>query len=665
MSITVAKTAGFCFGVDRAIQLVYRLVKEGKRVCTLGPIIHNPQVVADLERQGVRIVSSPEELEPGETLVVRSHGVARQVYDYLDIHRLPYEDATCPFVAKIHKIVSEYSEQGYPVLIAGDPEHPEVKGIAGHAKGPVFLFKDLEALQEIMKNHPEQQNIPLIMVSQTTFQQKLWESCTKSAKNYYTNLRIFDTICNATSRRQQEAVALAGQSDYMVVIGGRDSSNTLKLKEICSRYCDTVLIETDVELDREALCRAGRVGVTAGASTPAYIIKEVLNTMSETMKTQDEEVSFEELLEQSLGEKLYAGKRVKGVVTAISPNEIQIDVGAKQSGYIPIDELTDDPTAKVEDLVKKGDELELIVMKVNDQEGTAMLSKRRCDSEAGFEEIVKAYEEGSVLEGVVVDVVRGGVLVLANNVKLFVPASQVSDSRVEDLKTLLKTTVRFKILEINEGRRRAIGSVRAVLREEKEAKREEFWKTVEIGQHYTGTVKSLTSYGAFVDLGGVDGMIHITELSWGRIKHPSEIVSVGDTVDVYVKDLDPENKKISLGYKKSEDNPWEILKNNYSAGMVVPVKIVSLTQYGAFAQVIPGIDGLIHISQISTERVNKVSDVLAVGQEVEVKITDIDFDAKRVSLSMRALEEEKQAAENADETTVADIEGVEVTSDEE
>lgn len=387
--------------------------------------------------------------------------------------------------------------------------------------------------------------------------------------------------------------------------------------------------------------------------------------MSETMKTQDEEVSFEELLEQSLGEKLYAGKRVKGVVTAISPNEIQIDVGAKQSGYIPIDELTDDPTAKVEDLVKKGDELELIVMKVNDQEGTAMLSKRRCDSEAGFEEIVKAYEEGSVLEGVVVDVVRGGVLVLANNVKLFVPASQVSDSRVEDLKTLLKTTVRFKILEINEGRRRAIGSVRAVLREEKEAKREEFWKTVEIGQHYTGTVKSLTSYGAFVDLGGVDGMIHITELSWGRIKHPSEIVSVGDTVDVYVKDLDPENKKISLGYKKSEDNPWEILKNNYSAGMVVPVKIVSLTQYGAFAQVIPGIDGLIHISQISTERVNKVSDVLAVGQEVEVKITDIDFDAKRVSLSMRALEEEKQAAENADETTVADIEGVEVTSDEE
>ena len=386
--------------------------------------------------------------------------------------------------------------------------------------------------------------------------------------------------------------------------------------------------------------------------------------MSEIIKTQDEEVSFEELLEQSLCEKLYAGKRVKGVVTAIAPNEVQVDVGAKQSGYIPLAELSEDPNAKAEDLVKKGDELDLIVMKVNDQEGTAMISKRRCDAEAGFEEIVKAYEEGTILEGVVVDVVRGGVLVLCNGVKLFVPASQASDTRVEDLKTLLKTTVRFKILEINEGRRSAIGSVRAVLREEKEAKREEFWKSIEVGKHYTGVVKSLTSYGAFVDLGGVDGMIHITELSWARIKHPSEVVNVGDTVDVYVKDLDEENHKISLGYKKSEDNPWEILKNQYAAGQVVKVKIVSLTQYGAFAQVIPGIDGLIHISQISTERVNKVADVLSVGQEVEVKITDIDFDAKRVSLSMRALEEEKQASEQAEDAVAVDVEGVEVTSEE-
>jgi len=660
LSITVAKTAGFCFGVDRAVTLVYRLAEEGKRVCTLGPIIHNPQVVDDLAEKGVRIISSPDEAKEGEILVIRSHGVSENVYARLREMEIPYEDATCPFVAKIHRIVSEYSEKGYLVLIAGDPDHPEVVGIAGHCKGEAKVFRNEGELKTLIETDPHSADFPTIVVSQTTFQQKIWESCRKTAKKHYTNLLVFDTICNATSMRQHEAVDLAAQSDYMVVIGGKNSSNTLKLKEICSRYCNTVLIETDAELDREAIRQARSVGVTAGASTPAYIIKEVRNTMSEILKTQDEEISFEELLEQSLGEKLYAGKRVKGIVTAISPNEIQIDVGAKQSGYIPIDELTDDPTAKVEDIVKKGDELNLIVMKVNDQEGTAMLSKRRCDSEAGFEEIMKAYEEGTILDGVIVDVVRGGVLVLANNVKLFVPASQVSDTRIEDLHTLLKTKVRFKILEINEGRRRAIGSVRAVLRAEREAAREEFWKNIEAGQHYTGTVKSLTSYGAFVDLGGVDGMIHITELSWGRIKHPSEIVSVGDTVDVYVKDLDVENKKISLGYKKSEDNPWEILKRDYSAGTVVSVKVVSLTQYGAFAQVIPGIDGLIHISQISTERVNKVADVLAVGQEVEAKITDIDFDAKRVSLSMRALQEEKKA--EVEETV--EVEGVEITSEE-
>ena len=664
MSVTVAKTAGFCFGVNRAIELVYRLAAEGKKVATLGPIIHNPQVVDDLKRKGVRIVSSPEEAEPGEVLVIRSHGVPEAVYRELEARGIPYEDATCPFVAKIHHIVSEYSEKGYRVLIAGDPDHPEVQGIAGYCKGEAFVFRNAEELESFAKSEPELLCFPTIMVSQTTFQQNLWEECKKTAKNHYTNLFIFDTICNATSMRQREAVELAQQSDCMVVIGGRNSSNTLKLKEICSQYCKTVLIETDVELDPDLIREAHSVGVTAGASTPAYIIKEVRNTMSEILKEQDEEVSFEELLEQSLGEKLYNGKRVKGVVTAISPNEIQIDVGAKQSGYIPFDELTDDPTAKAEDLVKKGDELNLIVIKVNDQEGTVMLSKRRCDSEAGFDEIVKAYEDGEILEGVVVDVVRGGVLVLSHNIKLFVPASQASATRVEDLHTLLKTKVRFKILEVNEGRRRAVGSVRAVLRAEREALREEFWKNIEVGKHYTGTVKSLTSYGAFIDLGGVDGMAHITELSWSRIKHPSEVVSVGDTVDVYVKDLDVENKKISLGYKKTEDNPWEILKRDYSVDSVVTVKIVSLTQYGAFAQVIPGIDGLIHISQISTERVNKVSDVLAVGQEVAVKITDIDFEAKRVSLSMRALEEEKKSAEAAEEADVTEIEGVEVTSEE-
>ena len=275
MKITVAKTAGFCFGVDRAIQLVYRLAGEGEKVCTLGPIIHNPQVVEDLSKKGVRIVSAPEEVKPGETLVIRSHGVSRDVYRRLEQEEIPYEDATCPFVSKIHKIVSDYSEKGRIVLIAGNPSHPEVEGIAGHCKGPVYVFQDENALIKLIEEHPEFTKMPAIMVSQTTFQQNLWETCRKTAKKHYTNLSIFDTICNATSMRQREAVDLAAQSDYMVVIGGRNSSNTLKLKEICSQYCNTVLIETDVELDRDAIRRAGSVGVTAGASTPAYIIKEV------------------------------------------------------------------------------------------------------------------------------------------------------------------------------------------------------------------------------------------------------------------------------------------------------------------------------------------------------------------------------------------------------
>lgn len=663
MRITLAETAGFCFGVNRAIELVYRLVQEGKRVCTLGPIIHNPQVVEDLSRKGVRTVGSPAEVGEGEVLVIRSHGVPKDVYAQIQELGLGYEDATCPFVAKIHRIVSEYSEKDSVVFICGNQQHPEVTGIRGHVAGESVVFSNEEDLQCIAREHPEYVNKRIILVAQTTFNESLWKACVKSAKNLYTNLLIFDTICNATTERQREAVALAEKSDYMVVIGGKSSSNTLKLKEICSSLCDTVLIETDVELDKERLKNARSIGVTAGASTPAYIIKEVLNTMSDVVKEQDGELSFEEMLEQSLGEKLYTGKRVKGIVTSISPNEVQIDVGAKQSGYIPMNELTDDPTVKAEDVVKKGDEIEVVVLKVNDQEGTVMLSKRRCDAEAGFDEVMKAYENDEILEGTIVDVVRGGVLVLTHNVKLFIPASQVSASRVEDLKTLLKTKVQFKILEVNEGRRRAIGSVKAVLRAQREKAREEFWANIEVGQKFTGVVKSITSYGAFVDLGGVDGMIHITELSWGRIKHPSEVVNIGDTVEVYVKDLDFEHKKISLGFKKAEDNPWNILKEKYAVGMTVTVKVVSLTQYGAFAQVIPGIDGLIHISQISTERVNKASDVLEVGQEVDVKITDIDFDAKRVSLSIRALMEENAPKEDlADD--VADVEGVELTSDE-
>ena len=664
--IKVAKTAGFCFGVDRAVQLVYKLVESGKKVCTLGEIIHNPQVVSDLQKKGVRIISSPSEANKGETVVIRSHGVTDGVQRELSELGIEYQDATCPFVAKIHRIVSENSNDGAVVLIAGNINHPEIIGIESRCKGRTLVFETEDELENITKSHPEIVENNVIMVAQTTFNKTIWQSCKKFAGNIYTNIKIFDTICNATNERQIEAVKIAKQSDSMVVIGGRHSSNTKKLFSICGGYCKTFLIESPEEITREMIPKGGDIGVTAGASTPAYIIKEVLTTMSEIEKNLEEEQNFAELLEESLNERLYTGKRVKGIVSFINNNEIQVDVGTKQAGFVPLSELSDDPNVKPEDIVKRGDEIDLIVMKVNDQEGTVMLSKKRCDAMAGFEELCKAYEEGTVLDGVVTDVVRGGVLALSNSVKVFIPASHVSDRRVEDLNELLKKQIRFKIIEIKEQRRRAVGSVKAVLKEEKEKLAEAFWNDVEVGKKYTGEVKSLTSFGAFVDLGGVDGLIHITELSWSKIKHPSEVVNVGDMVEVYVKDFDREAKKISLGYKKTEDNPWVKFEKEFAVDQVVNVKIVSLTQFGAFAEIIPGVDGLIHISQISHERVNKVADVLQVGDKVDAKITEIDLDKKRISLSIKALlpevaPEEKEVAEEVKEELP---EGIELSTEE-
>ncbi len=651
-TITVAKTAGFCFGVNRAVDLVYHLVEEVTSVKTLGPIIHNPQLVDDLSQKGVSILDSPQQARSGDTVVIRSHGVGQQVYEELERPGIHLVDATCPFVAKIHKIVAEHSAAGETIIIAGDKNHPEVLGIQGHCQGECYVVKDEQELLEVLKNIKK----PVIMVAQTTFHANLWRKCVEIVKNLCTNLVFFDTICNATNERQAEAVLLAQQNDLMIVIGGKESSNTKKLKEVCAEFAETYLLETAEELDKlPPLCQYASIGVTAGASTPAYIIKEVLKTMSEMLNKQEGEMDFATLFEQSLeSEKLYNGKRVKGIVTTIAPNEVHVDIGAKQAGIVPADELTDDPSQATSDVVSKGDEIELVVLKVNDQEGIVTLSKKRCDAVAGFEEIKKAAEDGTVLTGTVVNVVKGGVLVLSNHTKVFIPASQVSDKRVEDLNTLLKTEVQFKILEVNERRNRALGSVRAVLESDKKEKEEKFWSEVEVGKIYKGEVKSLTSYGAFVDLGGVDGMIHITELSWSKIKHPSEIVNVGDIVEVYVKDLDPEKRRISLGYKKSEDNPWEIFKRDYKIDDVVKVKIVSFTNYGAFAEIIPGIDGLIHISQIANQRVEKISDILEIGQEVEVKIIDINYDAKRVSLSMRALlpEEDQKIAKEGDSDVV-------------
>ena len=637
--------------MNRAVTIVNNLLEEGKKVTTLGPIIHNPHMVAELAERGVEIADTPNDLSSMDrTLVIRSHGVPQSVIDEIEQKGISYENATCPFVSKIHQIVKDNSREGKVVLIAGDENHPEVQGIVGHCEGEHYIFKNYEDLGKLLKKLENIENISICVVAQTTYDVKEWKNCLKLLKKVYTNAKIFDTICSATSIRQSEAEELASISDIMVVIGGRQSSNTAKLFSVCKSKCErTYLIESAAELDDIALIDADIIGITAGASTPARIIKEVFNTMTENIeKTENTAENFAELLEESL-KNFNTDEKVHGVVVGIAPNEVYVDVGRKQAGFIPLAELSNDPNAKAEDLVKIGDELDLLIMRTNDQEGTIMLSKKRLDAIKGWDEIIKANEEDTPVTGFVTDVVKGGVIAVANGVRVFIPASQATATRGEPLENLLKKEVSFKIIEVNKGRRRAVGSIRAILKEERQKLADKFWETAEIGKKYTGTVKSLTSYGAFVDIGGIDGMIHISELSWGRIKHPSEVVKVGDTVEVYIKDLDREKCKISLGYKNTEDNPWEILKRDYPEGTVTEATIVGMTDFGAFANILPGIDGLIHISQISTERIEKPQDVLKIGDKVTVKITKIDFDKKRISLSIRELLEDKKSEEATEE----------------
>jgi 4-hydroxy-3-methylbut-2-enyl diphosphate reductase len=678
MSIHVAETAGFCFGVNRAVDIVNSLLDNGEKVCTLGPIIHNMEMVRELESRGCSAIEKIEDCPEGSTLVIRSHGVSKSVMDKIGELSINCVDATCPFVKKIHKIVTEAGEKNIPVLIAGNKNHPEVQGIIGHCSSNCYTFNNDEELNDLLVNFPIEKNNELFVVAQTTFSKKEWKKCLKTVKKVYTNAKIFDTICKATSERQKEADLISGNSDLMIVIGDRHSSNTAKLYDICkSRCADTFLIETAKELDKDLVSKSRSIGVTAGASTPARIIKEVLDTMSEEIKSSEtvaETENFEEMLEESL-KNMNTNERVKGVVVSIAPNEVIVDVGRKQSGFIPVDELSNDPTVKAEDVVKVGDELELLIMKTNDVEGTIMLSKRRVDAQKGWEELKALAESKEVLTGKVTNVVKGGVIVIYNDNRVFIPASQATASRDDSLEELVGQEVQFKLIEASQrGRmKRVVGSIRAVLREQRAAQRATFWETCEVGKRYKGVVKSITNYGAFVDLGGVFGMIHISELSWTHIKNPSEVVNIGDEVDVYVKDINDETKKISLGYKDPDADPWEILRRDFPVDTVVDATIVGLTTFGAFANVIPGIDGLIHISQIANKRIEKPEDVLKIGETVKAKIIAIDFEKKRVSLSIRALlpveeapvkEEKKAEAEEVVASTETPVEEEVVASTE-
>ena len=654
MKVTVAKTAGFCFGVDRAVSLVEQQATCGKPVFTLGPIIHNRHVVEKLSRSGVREISSVEEAEQGSVVIIRSHGVSRDIYEQLKAKGVEVVDATCPFVKRIHKIVEQADSSGRKCIIIGTKTHPEVIAIAGWCTDP-RIFETPEELAQWLSESPQNRELPLTMVCQTTNTEKLWRNCREIIKKQCTNHEIFDTICEATEKRQKEAGELSKISDAMVIVGDRNSSNTKRLAVICRQFCDHVtLVEQADDLDLSHFSHAKTVGITAGASTPAWIIKEVNNNMSEEIKVETaQEENFAELLEQSI-KTLNNGEKVTGIVTAIGATEIQVDLGTKHAGYIPVDDFSSDPSVKPEEVLKVGDEIEVMVVHVNDSEGTCRLSKKRLEAGKAWDEVEAAAESKAVVEGIIMEENKGGVVANVKGLRVFIPASQTGVPKGGDLASLVKTTVQMRITEVNRSRRRVVGSIRAVSSELRKAAQEQVWAEIEVGKKYQGTVKSLTSYGAFVDIGGVDGMVHVSELSWNRIKNPAEVVKVGDQIEVFVISFDPEKKKISLGYKTAESNPWNQFNAQYQVGDVATVKVVKLMTFGAFAEIIPGVDGLIHISQIADRRIAKPEDALTEGQEVEAKIIDIDAENKRISLSIRALlvseDAESEEVEETEET---------------
>ncbi len=645
MSIRVAESAGFCFGVNRAVELVEQAAAEGKQVCTLGPIIHNRHAVERFRQMGVQVIDTPEDAQPGQTVIIRSHGVTRAVQEALEARQVQVVDATCPFVKRIHGIVSRAEGEGRLPVIIGTRSHPEVEGIAGWCTS-CKIFENAQELENWANSGEIPLDFPISMVCQTTSTESLWKSCEIFAKKVFTNLKIFDTICKATEFRQSEAATLSKTCQAMVVVGDTHSSNTGRLAMICREHCRrVVLVDNASELDPAFFRGVSDVGITAGASTPAWIIKEVNKTMSEITNVETvQEENFEELLEQSI-KTLNTGDKVIGIVTGIGTTEVQIDLGTKHAGYIPYDEVSNDPSVKPEDILHVGDEIEVFVVRVNDQEGTCQLSKKKLDGMKVWDDMAVWCEEKATVEGTITEENKGGLVANVKGIRVFIPASQSGIAKGGDMAALVGQTTQLKITEVNRARRRVIGSIRAVSSETRKAAQEKIWNEIEVGAKYHGVVKSLTSYGAFVDIGGVDGMVHVSELSWNRIKTPAEVIKVGDEIDVYVISFDPEKRKISLGYKTAEMNPWNQFMTTYNIGDVVDAKIVKLMTFGAFAEIIPGVDGLIHISQIANKRIGKPEDVLAEGQQVQVKITDVDAENKRISLSIRALLETAEEAE--------------------
>ena len=631
MEIILAKSAGFCFGVQRAVDMAYEQAGH-REVYTFGPIIHNEEVIEDLKSKGVNIIEDLDELEGKSdcTVVIRSHGVEKKVYDDLNSRGIHVVDATCPFVKKIHNIVKKDSEAGRVIIIVGDPNHQEVKGIIGWCSGEVHVVDSEEGIISLIDALSDE-NHEISVVSQTTFNLNKFNNIVDIIRNKLYNVNVYETICNATAVRQKEAKEIASRVDAMIVIGGRNSSNTQKLYDISKKECEnTYYIQTLVDLDLTTFESVSRVGITAGASTPNYIIKEVHSSMAE--------LSFEQMLENDESKvSIRQGELVDGTVIDVKPDEIVVDIKYKSDGIITKSEYTNAPNVDLTELVHVGDPITVKVIKTNDGEGQVALSYKQVAAEKVNEKLEEAFNNGEVLKGKVIQVVKGGLNVNVEESRVFIPASLVSDVYEKNLDKYLDQEIEFVLTEFNPKKRRIIGNRKKLVVEQKAEAAKELFARIEVGMVVEGTVKNVTDFGAFIDLGGADGLLHISEMSWGRVESPKKVFKVGDKVKAFIKAIDGE--KIALSLKFDETNPWVNAEEKYAIGNVVKGRIARMTDFGAFVELEPGVDALLHVSQISYEHVAKPEDVFKIGDEIEAKIVDFKPEDKKISLSIKALQE--------------------------
>lgn len=652
-NIRVAESAGFCFGVKRAIEMAYEAIGVEPKLYSYGQLIHNKTVTDDLASKGLQIVENLDGLTEG-TLLIRSHGVGKALYDEAEAKGLKILDGTCPFVKKIHNIVHEKLAEGMGIIIVGDGTHPEVIGINGWCENAAVILEDEEAAKT--KEIPAKERYAVVV--QTTFRQAKFDKILEILQDRGVNMEVHNTICSATEKRQTEAEELSKTVDKMIVIGGKNSSNTQKLVEICAKNCgNTVHIETICDLVLNNFGKDDKIGITAGASTPPAIIKEVVVTMSEALENAvqnlggSEEATFEQMLEESLV-TLHTGDVVKGTVIQVVNEEVSVNLGFKSDGIIARGEFSSDPTVIPSKTVQPGDEIEVFVVRVNDGDGNVMLSRKRIEAQKGIEEIEAAYNDKAVVTGTVTNVVKGGLIAVVNGVNVFIPSSQVSNRFIEDLSVFNGQELEFNIIEVDRVKRRFIGGRKALVEQEIAAKRAALFETIQAGSRVNGTVSRLTDFGAFVDLGGVDGLIHISEMSWGRISNPKEVLKEGQEVEVFVLDVDKEKGKISLSLKDADKNPWKLAAEKYAVGSIVEGKVVRMVPFGAFVELEPGVDGLVHISQIANKHVVKPEDELKVGEIINVKVLEVNPEQKKISLSKRQADapvEEAPAEEAATE----------------